>query len=97
MPARRKHTNELKGMIMHLEHILHNVSNGICDSSSIGKLELMLANAHIPMEYRDIFYKMFAMTRNAKACKYNANTLNLDFIYHNQNDLDMGGGKLTLA
>lgn len=37
------------------------LANALSDPKGLGKLELMLHNAHIPSQHYDIFYKMFAL------------------------------------
>lgn len=39
-------------------NLLEGIMSAICDSSGLGKLNLMLKNARIPPKYYDIFYAM---------------------------------------
>lgn len=53
MPARRKH-------IDNVSYLINDLRNAIVDSNGLGRLYLMLQNAHVPIQHYDIFIKMFA-------------------------------------
>lgn len=57
MPARKKHVREVSLLINELR-------NAIVDPNGLGRLHLMLQNAHVPVQYHDIFIKIFACANN---------------------------------
>ncbi|RDU73437.1 hypothetical protein CQA66_01895 [Helicobacter aurati] len=85
MPARRKHIRELRDSLARVESKLACVVNEICDNNGLGRLELMLANAHVPVQHRHIFYRMFSATRG---------NVNIDSVSNLIND---GGGGASLV
>lgn len=52
-----KDKNELKTK-QEISSLLEGLMSAICDSSGLGRLNLMLKNARIPPKYYDIFYSM---------------------------------------